>query len=94
MKLDKLIEDLLAIQADLRDQDVDTSEVDVLAGIQPTYPLTSVVVGAVTGSDIDEAMESDLADNFKRAVWVATDQVGSWSEYNPYAPKALWEVAR
>jgi len=94
MKLDKLIEDLLAIQEELQEAGVDTSDTDVLAGIQPTYPLTSVVVGVVSGETLADESESELREPERKAVWVATDQVGSWSNYNPYAPKALWEVAR
>jgi len=97
MKLDKLIEDLLAIQEELKEQDVDTSEVDVLAGIQPSYPLTGVVLGAVSGETLAEAVQEDggeLDDNMRRAVWVATDQVSSYSDYRPYAPRPLWEVVR
>lgn len=94
MKLDKLIEDLLAIQEELKAEGVDTSETDVLAGIQPTYPLTSVVVGAISGQELHDASENGIGENERKAVWVATDQVSSWSQYAPYAPKALWEVAR
>jgi hypothetical protein len=94
MKLDKLIEDLLAIQEDLRESGEDTSEVDVLAGIQPTYPLTSVVVGVVSGEELSDHTEHGLNDDARKAVWVATDQVSGSSKYNPYAPRALWEVAR
>lgn len=93
MKLDKLIEDLLAIQEDLRASEIDTSEVDVLAGIQPTYPLTGVVVGAISGEELADHCE-DLPDNMRKAVWVGTDQVSSYSQYNPYAPKPLWEALR
>lgn len=94
MKLDKLIEDLLAIQEELRENDVDTSEVDVLAGIQPTYPLTGVVVGVISGEDLNDHVEEGLRENERKAVWVATDQVSSVSQYNPYAPKPLWEAIR
>lgn len=94
MKLDKLIQDLLDIQEDMQSSGVDTSEVDVLAGIQPTYPLTGVVVGAVSGEELADHCEDELAENMRKAVWVATDQVSSSSKYNPYAPKPLWEVAR
>lgn len=94
MKLDKLIEDLLAIQEELKFQEVDTSEVEVLAGTQPTYPLTNVVIGAVHGKTIEDESETSLGDDERAAVWLATDQVSSYSNYNPYAPKALWEVAR
>lgn len=94
MKLDKLIEDLLAIQEELKDQEIDTSEVEVLAGTQPTYPLTNVVLGAVHGKTIEDEGETELRDPERAAVWLATDQVSSYSDYNPYAPKALWEVAR
>jgi hypothetical protein len=93
MKLDKLIEDLLAIQEELKSNDVDTSEVDVLAGIQPSYPLTGVVLGAISGEDLAEHTE-ELDENFRKAVWVATDQVSSYSEYRPYAPRPLWEALR
>jgi hypothetical protein len=94
MKLDKLIEDLLAIQEELQEQDIDTSEIDVLAGTQPTYPLTNVVLGAVHGQTIQDEGETELGDAERKAVWLATEQVSSWSDYRPYAPKALWEVAR
>lgn len=94
MKLDKLIEDLVAIQDDLRESGVDTSTTDVLAGIQPSYPLTSVVLGAVSGEELADHCDSEIADNMRKAVWVATDQVSSSSQYNPYAPRPLWEVAR
>lgn len=93
MKLDKLIEDLLAIQEDLKESGVDTSEVDVLAGIQPSYPLTGVVLGAISGEELADHTE-DLDDNMRRAVWVATDQVSSYSDYRPYAPRPLWEAVR
>lgn len=94
MKLDALIEDLLAIQEELKSQEIDTSEVDVLAGTQPTYPLTNVVLGAVHGETIQDEGETELRDPERKAVWLATDQVSSYSDYSPYAPKALWEVAR
>lgn len=92
MKLDKLIEDLLAIQEDLRESDIDTSEVDVLAGIQPTYPLTSVVLGAVMGEELSEHVEGELSEDTRSAVWFATSQVDSCSKHSPYALKALWDV--
>lgn len=94
MKLDRLIEDLLAIQEELKEQDVDTSEVDVLAGIQPSYPLTGVVLGAISGETLAEHVDGELDDNMRRAVWVATDQVSSYSDYRPYAPRPLWEAIR
>src|SRR3546814_9544018 len=77
MKLDKLIEDLLAIQEDLRESDVDTSEVDVLAGTQPTYPLTNVVVGVVSGEELSDHTEHGLNEDARKAVWFATDGVRS-----------------
>jgi hypothetical protein len=94
MKLDQLIETLLEIQEDLKDSGVDTSEVDVLAGTQPTYPLTSVVLGAISGEVLAEHSDSELSEDARKAVWMATDQVDSFSSYSPYAPKALWEAIR
>lgn len=92
MKLDKLIEDLLAIQEELKEDDVDTSEVDVLAGIQPSYPLTGVVLGAIYGQTLADDQEIELGEAERKAVWVGTDQVSSYSQYNPYAPRPLWEA--
>src|SRR3546814_19768986 len=89
-----LFRSLLAIQEDLRESDVDTSEVDVLAGTQPTYPLTNVVVGVVSGEELSDHTEHGLNEDARKAVWFATDGVSSHSKYNPYAPRALWEVAR
>lgn len=94
MKLDELIEKLLEIQEDLKASDVDTSEVEVLAGIQPTYPLTGAVLGVISGEELSDHVEGELREPERKAVWIATDQVGSWSEYNPYAPKPLWEAIR
>jgi len=94
MKLDRLIEDLLAIQEELKANDVDTSEVDVLAGIQPSYPLTGVVLGAISGEDLAEHVDGELGDAERKAVWVGTDQVSSHSKYGPYAPRPLWEALR
>lgn len=94
MKLDQLIEDLLAIQAGLQEEEIDTSEVDVLAGIQPSYPLTAVVLGAIYGQDLSVDHRVEMGEHERKAVWVATDQVSSSSKYNPYAPKPLWEAAR
>jgi hypothetical protein len=94
MKLDELIERLTEIQQELQDADVDTSDVEVLAGTQPTYPLTNALVGAISGEDLQEASERELPDPERKAVWLATEQVSSWSDYNPYAPKALWEAIR
>lgn len=93
MKLDNLIASLLELQEELRDSGVDTSETDVLAGTQPHYPLTNVVLGAVSGEDIIEHA-NPMSDASRRAVWMATDSVGSSSVHSPYAPKALWEAIR
>jgi hypothetical protein len=92
MKLDRLIEDLLAIQEELKDNDVDTSEVDVLAGIQPSYPLTGVALGVIHGQTLADDQQIELGEEERKAVWIATDQVSSYSKYNPYAPRALWEA--
>lgn len=95
MKLDKLIADLQAIAEDLESQDVALSDVEVLAGIQPTYPLTTVVLGAVSGEELSDHMERGLDEAGRKAVWISTSQgVDSFSPWTPYAPKALWEVAR
>lgn len=92
MKLDRLIEDLLAIQEELKENDVDTSEVDVLAGIQPSYPLTGVVLGAIHGQTLADDQQIELGEAERKAVWIGTDQVSSYSKYNPYAPRPLWEA--
>jgi hypothetical protein len=91
MKLDALIEKLQEIQEDLKESGIDTSEIDVLAGIQPSYPLTGVVLGAISGEELADHTE-DLDENMRKAVWVATDQVSSYSQYQPYAPRPLWEA--
>jgi hypothetical protein len=92
VKLDRLIEDLLAIQEELKDNDVDTSEVDVLAGIQPSYPLTAVALGVIHGQTLADDQQIELGDAERKAVWIATDQVSSYSQYSPYAPRPLWEA--
>lgn len=92
MRLDKLIEDLQAIAQDLEASGVALCDVDVLAGIQPTYPLTQVVVGAVSGEELSDHVDHGLDEAQRSAVWLATSPPGV--RYNPYAPKALWEVVR
>lgn len=94
MKLDKLIADLQAIAEDLESQDIALSDVDVLAGTQPTYPLTNVVVGVVSGEELSDHVDHGLPSAERKAVWFATGPLSSLSKYNPYAPKVLWEVAR
>jgi hypothetical protein len=94
MKLDKLIADLLAIREDLESEGVDISEIEVLAGIQPSYPLTTIVMGAVSGEELSDHVDGGLDGHERHSVWLSTVQPGSSSVYNPYAPKALWDVAR
>jgi hypothetical protein len=95
MKLDKLLADILSIADDLETEGIDIKEVDVLAGIQPTYPLTTVVVGVVSGEELSDHIETGLPDPERKAVWLATTNgISGTSSYNPYAPKALWEVVR
>lgn len=92
MKLLELIEKLGEIRLDLEDAGVKVEDIEVLVGIQPTYPLTGKVLNVATGEEVADYSESDISDEHKQAVWLATDTVGGYSGVNPYAPRALWEV--
>lgn len=92
MKLTELIEKLGEIRIDLEDSGVNPDEVEVLAGIQPTYPLTSAVLGAITGEELQDYAEDEIREEHRKAVWLATDLVSGYGKIGPYAPRPLWEA--
>jgi hypothetical protein len=92
LKLTELIEKLGEIRLDLEDAGVDVSEVEVLVGMQPTYPLTGVVLGVISGEELADYIDGELADEARKAVWLATDQVNGYGRISPYAPRPLWEA--
>lgn len=86
MSLDQLIERLQEIQRDLQDSDTDTSEIKVLVGIQPSYPLVCEITDIVFGEELDNPSKEDVD-----VVWIGTDQIGGHADRSPYAPKEIWE---
>lgn len=95
MKLNELITKLTDIRDDLIESGVLTSEVQVLCGVQPSYPLTNVVVGVISGEELaDYSEERPLEDPEKKAVWLALDAVPTGGVHSAYAPRALWDAVR
>jgi len=93
MKLGELLDKLAAIALDLEESGIDPAEVQVLCGVQPSYPLTNVVVGAISGEELaDYCEERPLADLERNAVWLALDGVSGSSPYSSYAPRTLWDA--
>lgn len=95
-KLTELIEELQFIADQLEQDGIEPSEVVVLVGQQPSYPLTAEIVNVVSGENVaQEAGDSgqEIDGNFKDAVWIATSEVGSYSDFRPYAPKAVWSAS-
>lgn len=88
MNLPDLIERLTAISEELESEGVDTSNIEVLTGAQPNYPIASVILGVVGGNEL-ETTESQLTRN---TVWLPTDQVHGYGDRSPYAPRALWDM--
>lgn len=91
-KLQELVND--AVEA-YEASDIDPDEIEVLAGIQPNYPLTMAVAGTVTADEVLEYQRPDSeADNASpdKVFWIVTsDGPGSYDR-SPYAPRALWEI--
>jgi hypothetical protein len=94
MKLLELIEKLEEIRDDLAGPGVDLSDVEVLAGIQPTWPITALVLGAVSGEVVADYADGEINDEARKAVWLVTDGVHHSSKIPAYAPKALWDAVR
>lgn len=59
----------------------------VRVAIQPSYPLACVVNNVISREEMGGEPERDEAAD--RVVWIATSQVGSYSE-SPYAPRDAW----
>ncbi|AVP41408.1 hypothetical protein SEA_YARA_74 [Streptomyces phage Yara] len=92
MKLTELLQKLTDVAEDLTHSGIDPNEVDVLVGVQPTYPLTNVVAGIISGEELADYCERPLDDLQKNAVWLAADAVPSGSPHSPYAPRPLWDA--
>lgn len=92
MKLTELLQKLTEIAEDLEASGIDCSQVEVLAGVQPSYPLTNVIAGVITGQELDDYSDLRLKDPELNAVWIAADPVPSGSKYSAYAPRTLWDA--
>ena len=89
MKLHDLIERLEEIEADLRAGLGDDVDAEVVAAIQPSYPLTASVDGAVVLEGDDE--DGPVLVHGAPVVWIATG--GHPDGLSPYAPRRVFEEA-
>lgn len=93
MKLTELLQKLTEIAEDLEESDIDCSQVDVLAGVQPSYPLTNVISGVISGEVLaDYCDERPIGDDERAAIWIAVSPVHGGSKYSAYAPRPLWDA--
>jgi hypothetical protein len=87
LKLRALIERLEEIEADLQTGLGDDVEPEVVAAIQPSYPLTATIDGVAVLEDEDEPVLL----HGRPIVWITT---GAHPEgISPYAPRAVFEAA-
>jgi hypothetical protein len=89
MKVRDLIERLMELEVQLREELGDDTEPEVVAAYQPTYPLAGSIQGACVLQE-DEDGEPVLA-NGSPVVWIAIG--GHPAHLNPYAPRRVFEEA-
>lgn len=95
MMLSELIGKLQEIEEDIAASGIMTSQVQVLCGVQPSYPLTNVVVGVISGEELaDYSDERPLGEPEQKAVWLALDSVPNGGLHSAYAPRALWDAVQ
>lgn len=86
MNLAELIQQLEEIVLD----NPELADREVMIATQPSYPLTAVI-DCISLVDADDDADED--EDFP-TVWIATSEIGSYSNVSPYAPQAAWDGDR
>ena len=55
---------------------------------QPSWPLRNIVRNVVAESDLEQ--EEDNESDSDPIVWIAIEQISSYSDESPYAPSEAW----
>lgn len=65
---------------------------EVRVAFQPNWPLRAKISNVMDGEEIftHDEDEDDQTPESAQFVWIAVDQVSSYSEH-PYAPREVWQ---
>jgi hypothetical protein len=87
MTLNDLIEEL----ENLRDI-IGRGNGEVFVASQPSWPLTNRIENVISNREVTDGddPEQDTHGVGAADVWIAIDQVGNYSDVNPYAPSGAW----